>query len=151
MAGNTALDLLIAEMLGDISKLHAAVDSLKEQLPHELDAAEERITSLIGLLRKAGDAYQGQIETYTASKLRVLQAQMEREGDAAATRMDRTVEATLLTVQRTVDSTIHASMAKPIQNVFQTLKRSMWMNLGYCFLAGLLGGSVPVIVWSRMH
>lgn len=151
MAGeSTVRDALVAEMLGDIGKLHDAVVSLKEVLPRETEAAEKRITGLIGLLRKAGDAYQGQMETYADSKLRTIQGQMEKDATAARTRMDRAVEAALLEVERTVNVTVRNSMTAPVQEVVRALQQSAWTNLGFCFLAGLIGGSVVLITWSFM-
>ena len=45
------LDALVAEMLGDIGKLHDAVDSLSETLPAQTEAAEKRLFALVALLR----------------------------------------------------------------------------------------------------
>lgn len=144
---STVRDALVAEMLGDIGKLHDAVQSLKDVLPRETEATEKRITGLIGLLRKAGDAYQGQIETYADSKLRTIQRQMEKDANAVRMHMDRAVEAALSEVERTVNSTIRTLMAAPVQEVVRTLQQSVWTNLGFCFLAGLIGGSVPLLTW----
>jgi hypothetical protein len=146
-AESTVRDALVAEMLGDIGKLHDAVESLKEVLPRETEAAEKRITGLIGLLRKAGDAYQGQMETYADSKLRVIQGQMDKDANTARVRMDRAVEATLSEVERTVNSTVRTLMSTPVQEVVRALQQSVWTNLGFCFLAGLIGGSVPLLTW----
>jgi len=144
---STVRDALVAEMLGDIGKLHDAVESLKEVLPRETEATERRITGLIGLLRKAGDAYQGQMETYADSKLKAIQRQMEKDANAAGARVDRAVEAALSAVERTVNSTIRASMTAPVQEVVRSLRQSVWTNLGIFFLAGLIGGSVPLLTW----
>lgn len=144
---STVRDALVAEMLGDIGKLHDAVESLKEVLPRETEAAEKRITGLIGLLRKAGDAYQGQMETYANSKLRTIQGQMEKDADVARARMVQAVEAALSEVERAVSSTVRTSMTAPVQEVVRTLQQSVWTNLGFCFLTGLVGGSVPLLTW----
>ena len=47
---STVRDALVAEMLGDIGKLHDAVESLKDVLPRETAAAEKRITSPVSLV-----------------------------------------------------------------------------------------------------
>lgn len=146
-AESTVRDALVAEMLGDIGKLHDAVESLKDVLPRETESAEKRITGLIGLLRKAGDAYQGQMETYADSKLRTIQGQMDKDANFARARMDRAVEAALSEVERTVNSTVRTSMNAPVQEVVRLLQQSVWTNLGFCFLAGLIGGSVPLFTW----
>ncbi|MFN5350626.1 MAG: hypothetical protein ACK5A0_14010 [Polaromonas sp.] len=149
-AESTVRDALVAEMLGDIGKLHDAVESLKEVLPRETEATANRITGLIGHLRKAGDAYQGQMEAYANSKLRSIQEQMEKDAATARARMVQAVEATLSEVERTVNSTVRASMIAPVEEVVRTLQQSVWTNLGLCLLAGLIGGSVPLIAWSFM-
>lgn len=163
MAGeSTVRDALVAEMLGDIGKLHDAVDSLKEVLPRETEAVEERITSLIGLLQKAGDAYRGQIEAYTNAQAGTVLAKIKEDGataqgqikaDAAEAKLDlsRVIAGAIVEVGNTVKTTIQAAMASPVQEVVRTLQQSTWTNIGFCFLAGLIGGSVPVVVWALIH
>lgn len=147
-AESTVRDALVAEMLGDIGKLHDAVESLKGVLPRETEAAERRITGLIGLLRKAGDAYQGQMEVYADSKLRSIQRQMEKDGNAVGVRVELAAEAALSEVERTVNAAVRAAMSTPVQELEQMLKQSFWTNLGLCLLAGLIGGSIPLIAWA---
>lgn len=144
---STVRDALVAEMLGDIGKLHDAVESLKDVLPRETEAAEKRITSLIGHLRKAGDAYQGQMETYAESKLSSILGQMDRDANLAKVQMSRAVEAAISDVERTVSTAVRNSMNAPVEEVVQMLRQSVWTNLGFCFLAGLIGGSVPLFTW----
>ena len=72
----TTRDALIAEMLGDIGRLHDSVESLKNVLPSQTEEVEAKITGLIGLLSKAGDAYRGQLETYTNGQADKVRAQM---------------------------------------------------------------------------
>lgn len=144
---STVRDALMAEMLGDIGKLHDAVESLKEVLPRQTETAEKRITGLIGLLRKAGDAYRDQMETYADSKLRTILGQMDKDASTARGRIDQTVEAARAQIEKAVSSTIRSSMTAPVQEVLRSMQQGFWINLGFCFLAGLAGGSVPLLTW----
>ena len=102
----TTRDALIAEMLGDIGRLHDSVESLKNVLPGQTEEVEAKITGLIGLLSKAGDAYRGQLETYTNGQADKVRAQMEKDAQAAKARFDRdssdAIRAALTEVERTV-------------------------------------------------
>ena len=73
------LDALVAEMLGDIGKLHDAVDSLSETLPAQTEAAEKRLFALAALLNTAGEAYKSQIEAYTNAQGDKIRVQMESD------------------------------------------------------------------------
>lgn len=48
MAGSSTLDALIAEMLGDVGKLHDELQSLKEALPAFTNEAEAKLSTVVG-------------------------------------------------------------------------------------------------------
>jgi hypothetical protein len=50
-------DALLAEILGDVGLLLKSVDLLKDILPHQTKETAQRLTEIIGLIDKAGDAY----------------------------------------------------------------------------------------------
>ena len=81
------LDALVAEMLGDIGKLHDAVDSLSETLPAQTEAAEKRLFALVALLNTAGEAYKSQIEAYTNAQGDKIRVQMEADAAVIKTRL----------------------------------------------------------------
>jgi len=83
MTESTPLEALVAEMLGDIGKLHDAVNTLKDVLPSQTDEVEQRLTGIIGLLQRAGDAYREQIKTYTNAQVEVIRTQMENDANTA--------------------------------------------------------------------
>ena len=161
-AESTVRDALVAEMLGDIGKLHDAVDSLKEVLPREAEAVEERITRLIGLLHKAGDAYRAQIEAYTNAQVGTVVTKIKDVGDAcrgqvktdaagAKLDLDRAVTGAIEEVKRTVKSTIQTEMASPVKDVVRTLQQSTWTNISFCFFSSVVGGLVSVAIWAFIH
>lgn len=151
----TARDALIAEMLGDIGKLHDAVESLKTVLPGQTEAVESKIAGLIGLLQKAGDTYKGQIEAYTNAQGDKVRAQMEKDASAAKVRFERdssdAIRAALAEIERTVKGTVQSEISAPVQGVLRTLQRNAWKNLATCFACGLLGGLVVIGVYAVVH
>lgn len=142
----TARDALIAEMLGDIGRLHDSVESLKNVLPGQTEEVEAKITGLIGLLSKAGDAYRGQLETYTNGQADKVRAQLEKDAQAAKARFDRdssdAIRAALTEVERTVRNTVQNEIAAPVQKALRTQQQSIWQTLGLCVMCGLIGGLV---------
>lgn len=133
----TTRDALIAEMLGDIGRLHDSVESLKNVLPGQIEEVETKITGLIGLLSKAGDAYRGQLETYTNAQADIVKKQMERDAQEAKARFDRdssdAIRAALGEVERTIKSSVQHLAAQ---------RQSMGQTIGLCILSGLVAASV---------
>ena len=130
------LDALVAEMLGDIGKLHDAVDSLKATLPAQTEAAETRLTAVIALLNTAGAAYKGQIEAYTNAQGEKIRAQMET--DAAAIKAGLTEDAS---------KAIKAVLSDVEFNVLRSMHKSRWLNFMGCLACGILGG---LLVWASV-
>ena len=115
------LDALVAEMLGDIGKLHDAVDSLSETLPAQTEAAEKRLFASATLLNSAGEAYKSQIEAYTNAQGEKIRAQMESDAAVIKTRL-------------TDDA------SKAIKAVLSDFE----LNFFGCLACGILGG---LLVW----
>ena len=128
------LDALVAEKLGDIGKLHDAVDSLKETLPAQTEAAETRLIALVALLNNAGAAYKGQIEAYTNAQGEKIRAQMET--DAAVIKTGLTQDAS---------KAIKAVLADVEFNVLRSMQKSRWLNFVAALACGILGG---LLVWG---
>lgn len=140
----TVRDALIAEMLGDIGKLHDAVDALKGVLPGQIEAVETTITGLIGLLQKAGDAYKGSIEAYTNAQGGTVRAQMEKDAQAARDTFDHesrgAIKAVLTKVEQAVINTVENEVSAPMRSILWAQKTRLWNNLVLCLCAGMLGG-----------
>ncbi len=151
----TTRDALIAEMLGDIGLLHDSVESLKEVLPRETEAAEKRIIELIGLLQKAGDSYQAQIKTYTEAQASIIRSQMEESAKVGKLRFEQltneAIQASLSEVARAMRNTIHAEIVAPVAKAVQASKQNIWRNLSLCLLCGLIGGSVVVLTHNKLQ
>lgn len=88
MAGNTHLDALVAEMLGDIGKLHDELRSLKDEtLPAVVTDAEQKLAGVVGTLLKAGQQYQAAIQevtnkTVASAKADIRTGAMQAKDDA---------------------------------------------------------------------
>lgn len=144
----TVRDALIAEMLGDIGKLHEAVDLLKTVLPAQADKIENRVLGLIDVLQKAGAIYQEQITAYTNAQGSKIREQMEKDALAAKTRFDResseAIRATLAEVENTVKKTLQTAIAGPVQNLLQAQRQNVWKTMAFCLACGLLGGALAL-------
>lgn len=135
MGEPTALDALVAEMLGDIGKLHDAVQALNNTLPRQAEEVEARITGLIGMLSKAGDGYQEAVKRFTASELEGCRVRIAQDGNDA-------IRQALGDMQRTVKTVLQAEIAGPMAEVQRAQRASIWQTLGLCLAAGLVGGLV---------
>lgn len=146
MAEPTTRDALIAEMLGDIGRLHDSVEALKTVLPGQIGEVETKITGLIGLLQRAGDAYREQIETYTTAVASQVTHQMEKDALAAKMRLDRdshdAIRAALAEVERTVKNTVQSEITAPVQSALRIAKQGVWGTMTLCLASGVLGGVV---------
>ena len=130
------LDALVAEMLGDIGKLHDAVDSLSETLPAQTEAAEKRLFALVALLNSAGDAYKSQVEAYTNAQGEKIRVQME--SDAAVIKTRLTEDAS---------KAIKAVLSDFELNVLVSMQKSRRLNFIGCLACGILGG---LLVWASV-
>ena len=128
------LDALVAEMLGDIGKLHDAVDSLSETLPAQTEAAEKRLFALVALLNTAGEAYKAQIEAYTNAQGDKIRAKMET--DAAIIKTGLTEDAS---------KAIKAVLADVEFNLLRSMQKNRWLNFMGCLACGITGG---LLVWG---
>lgn len=138
MGEPTALDALVAEMLGDIGKLHDAVQSLNSTLPRQAEEVEARITGLIGLLQKAGDGYQEAVHKFTASELEGVRVRVQQDGNEA-------IRQALGDMQRTVKTVLQAEITGPMDAIRRAQSTALWRTLGLCLAAGLVGGLAVLI------
>lgn len=152
----TALEALTVELLGDVGRLHEAVQRLNASLPREMDAAEERIVKMIGLLNKAGDAYLQTVKTFTASELnsirshldgRTADAKREFALDAAAIRKE--LEARVRNSLEDINKMIHSSDESAFTRKAQEAeRRTRWTTVGLCFASSVLGALVTLAIFS---
>jgi hypothetical protein len=146
MTASTPLEALVAEMLGDIGKLHDAVNTLKDVLPSQTDEVEQRLIGIIGLLQKAGDVYRGQIETYTNDQGELIRTQMENDAQKARQHFERdsnkAINTALSSVEHTVKNTVQTEIVAPIRTVLHALRQSAWKNIALCFGSSLIGGLI---------
>lgn len=155
MGEPTIRDALIAEMLGDIGKLQDAVNSLKETLPRETEAAEKRITSLIGLLQKAGDSYQVQITTYTEAHAKTILTQMEASVANGKLRLEQlineSIQASLLEVASTIEKTVNREIAGPVAKALRSSQQNIWRNLFFCLCCSVSGSLIVVLTHNKLQ
>lgn len=139
-----AKDALIAEILGDIEKLQEAVEHLKEVLPSQTDAVEQRLFGVIGLLQKAGDSYQEALKNYTQSQGETIRVQMEKDVHNARIKFQLdTIEwssQAIANVEKSVKDTVQAEISVPIRKLMAESARSAWKNFLLCLGSGVVSG-----------
>lgn len=138
MAGNTTLDMLVAEMLGDIGKLHDQLAVLNETMPALLDDVDSRLTQSVGMLVKAGSMYEGVLKNQTVQIVRDALTQIRNEATKA--RADAKAAA-----KHEIDETIMRVLADIPGEVVALLKARAWRTVALCFGAGM-SSSVLVLV-----
>jgi hypothetical protein len=142
----TTRDQLTYEMLGDIGRLHDKVESLKKFLPAQMEEVESRIAGLIGLLSRAGDAYESKVKEFTGAELGKARELIQREGAAAKAQFDRdtnsAIKTALAEVQQTVERTVHREVSMPLQTALGSPLRMFWPAMLACFMCGILGSLV---------
>lgn len=146
MAESKELDALIAEMLGDIGKLHDAVDDLKAILPAQTDDLEKRITGLVGLLQKAGDVYKDTLQTYTNSQGEVIREQLEKDTTAARVRVQRDYNAIVqnahASVEKTIKTTVQDEITVPLRQMMEVIKQHAWKTI----VTGMLTTTLTIMI-----
>lgn len=83
MAGNTALDVLVAEMLGDIGKLHDQVARLNGELPAMVVQVESMLTAHKASTMAPQKAAQQFLDGYFRQELRSIFDTTRKSKDAA--------------------------------------------------------------------
>ncbi len=148
----TIRDALIAEMLGDIGRLHEAVQQLNSTLPKEIEAAEVKLTEMIGLLNKAGAAYRQHVKSFTAKELKAARDQFQEDVDAAKAALasdisdahadlDRNAEKALYGLTGSVHDAIQSSISDLLPTVLNTQR---WTTAGLCLSSVLLGAVIAL-------
>lgn len=150
MSGSTALEVLVAEMLGDIGKLHDAVQDLKVSLPQEIDTAQGKLVETIGLLNKAGDAYRQTVKNFTASELGSIRSHLDGHAaderkqissDAAAIRkeLESSVRQSFADIPKMIHSSVASALSAHAHRALRSEQSTRWITVGLCFVSAALG------------
>jgi len=138
MEAATLRDALIAEMLGDIGKLHEAVEDLKKVLPAQTEETERRITLLIDLLNKAGDVYREQIERHTDTVGNQVKQQLEAESRQL---LAQSVKSIRQTMRRELTLALKEVTPPP---------PSPWITVGLFALSGAAAGLAFAVAFQAV-
>lgn len=154
MAEPTARDALLAEMLGDIGKLHDSINAMKTILPGQVEEVETKITELIGLLSKAGDIYRAQIHEYTVTWGETVRQQMEADVLAAKAQFDRetadSIKRALSEVSAAMRETVQREVTEPAREVIRTQKNSIRNTIALCIVSGFFSGMIAIAGYSYL-
>jgi len=158
MAGNDPLDLLIAELLGDVGKLHAEIKELKQVIPTMIvdfgkasSDASSKLNAQTAQLLAAGEKYQKivtelgdeakrNIASQAMSTKRTLLAEIDSETKAAIeTRIDQIVTAK---IKESV--TLLTDARKRLETSADAVGRASWRSLGWLILAAIIAAALVV-------
>lgn len=70
---NTILDELIADLLGDVGKLHAEVKALDERLPAFIEQAESQLAGKVGAIVTASRESHAQLAKFTQAAMDAIE------------------------------------------------------------------------------
>lgn len=148
MSGSTALEVLIAEMLGDIGKLHDAVQELKTSLPHEMEVVEKQIIATIGLLSQAGDAYRQHVKTFTADQLDKARRQLASDVASMKRDIEAGIRQSLADMPKAIHAAVDSSLGRHLHASIAEAKSNQWITVGLCFVSSVLGTLVTLMIFS---
>jgi hypothetical protein len=144
----TVRDALIAEMLGDIGKLHDAVQELKIILPHEMEMVEKQIIATIGLLSQAGDAYRQHVKTFTVDQLDKARRQLTTDAASMKREIEAGIRQSMADMPKTIHASVDASMGRHLHALIAEAKSNQWITVGLCFVSSVLGTLVTLAIFS---
>lgn len=146
----TTRDALLAEILGDIGRLHDSVNSLTNMLPTQAELVETKITGLIGLLQVGVDLYEKQIREHTNTNAAKVRMQMESDVLSAIVKFEKTtndsVQAALKEIEITAKQTIKNEVSRPTQKALETLHQGFGKTLAFCLASSFVGSLMTVAI-----
>lgn len=77
---NTILDELIADLLGDVGKLHAEVKALDERLPAFIEQAESQLSGQVGAIVTASKESHAQLAKFTQAAMDAIEKHAQAKG-----------------------------------------------------------------------
>ena len=144
MDARTKIEILYQDALGDISDIIRKIEALQENisgtLPEQFKEAQDNIERLIGSLSKAGSAYRAELEAYTNTQGKKVQAQMEADLMRAKAQFEKdsanAIKEVLIGVEQTARETIQRDVSGPAAELIQAQKNGIWQTM----LAGTISG-----------
>jgi F0F1-type ATP synthase membrane subunit b/b' len=143
-APRTAREALIAELLGNVGKLHAAVQDLQTSLTREMDGAEERIVAMVGLLNRAGDAYRQHVKAFTADHLDKARKQLTSDAGALRRDLEVSVRQSLTDTPKAIHAAIESSLARHLRTSISDAQPGLWRVAGLCLVSSTLGAFIAL-------
>lgn len=143
MAEYTNQDALLAELLGDVGLLHDAVNSLKDVLPSLTKESAQRLTEIIGLIDKAGDAY----VTKKNDSLTAHRIQLDNDLIEANLEFKRNLGALIAEHETAIKN----KFTTPVEKLLKTVQRSqhsLSKKTALLLLASIIGGTISGISMS---
>jgi len=151
---STAKDALIAEMLGDVGKLHDKVDSLKEVLPPQVDDAVNQLLRTIGALEKCGDGFRDGVTVFVEQAKKDLSDHYDRMEAAASVKAEQNaneiIRALLSRVETQVKETVRKEVSWPVEKSLKDLelRSNVWLQMATCLACGALGAALTLALFQ---
>lgn len=140
----TARDALMAEILGDVGKLHDAVESLKSTLPAQTEASAARLIEIITSLENAGESWRSQIDQYVEYRADTALQTVDREGTLMIDALGTALNERVSRIEASLKKLIHAEIAKPVQRSLEMNAGSTKRTLLICIFASLISSTLTL-------
>ena len=139
MAKNDHLDLLIAELLGDVGKLHDEIRVLKDDaLPAIITDAETKLAGIVGILVKAAKHYETALNEATTKVVNTAKADIKA---GAAQAKDDTIGEVRQAVREAVANPV-GQLATQLKNAVDRADGQQGRTLKHAVVAAVIGGVV---------
>lgn len=155
MTESTAYDALVAELLADVLKLHDEVNTLKDFLPAQVEAAELRLAGIIALLQEAGNHYQEVVRSYTQSQGDSIRLQMEKDAKETKLRFAQdyngVVNDALAKLATAAREAVRAELTAQTKHKAGVPRQNYWKIAASSLGSGVLAGLVVYGATALTH
>lgn len=158
----TARDALIAEMLGDVGKLHDELQSLKESLPAFASDVETKLSGILNSVVQASNRLRADTETHvTAAKndaTKSIEAKAHQIaawyaaeiGKAATTATSEHVGIVVERATKQLDEAV-TNVRSASEQIRRSAAQKMLVVIGCSALAGAAGGIATQLLGLWLH
>lgn len=140
----SARDALMAEILGDVSKLQDAVETLQNTLPAQTEASAARLIEIMTSLENAGESWRSRIDQYAESRADAAMQAVDREGAQMIDALENALNERVSKIEASLKKLIHAEIAKPVQRSLEQHSGSTRKTILVCIFASLISSTLTL-------
>lgn len=160
---STALEALVAEMLGDIGKLHKSVESLKLEIPEQIGDAQERIAAMFTHIEVATGVHADTAKTISDAANRIatmlsnpviekgVKLSIIQASEDATKRINAAAENAVKGVLNAELAGLNKTINKASNQLSSTRTELRKWLLSIAVLSGLTGGIGALLIGKYLH